>query len=77
MSQTTRRRPTNITLPDALLAEARALNINISQTCERALAAEVATARREAWLRDNRAAMDAWNERVETEGLPLAAYRRF
>lgn len=77
MSQTTRRRPTNITLPDALLAEARALNINISQTCERALAAEIAAARREAWLRDNREAMDAWNARVETDGLPLAAYRRF
>ena len=77
MSQTTRRRPTNITLPDTLLTEARALNINISQTCERALAAEVAAARREAWLRENRAAMDAWNARVESEGLPLAAYRRF
>ena len=35
------RRPTNVTLPDNLLREARALGINLSQACERGLAAEV------------------------------------
>lgn len=71
------RRPTNVTLPDALLREARALGINLSQACERGLAAEVGSIRRERWLEENRAAMDAWNEHVAEHGLPLAAYRQF
>jgi antitoxin CcdA len=49
----------------------------MSQACERGLAAEVARARREAWLAENRAAMDAWNAHVEAHGMPLAEYRRF
>lgn len=71
------RRATNITLPEALLREAKALKVNMSQACERGLAAEVARARREVWLAENRAAMDAWNAHVEAHGLPLAEYRRF
>lgn len=71
------RRATNITLPEALLREAKALKVNMSQACERGLAAEVARARQEAWLVENRAAMEAWNEHVEQHGLPLAEYRQF
>ena len=71
------RRATNITLPEALLREAKALKVNMSQACERGLAAEVARARREACLAENRAAMDAWNAHVDEHGLPLAEYRRF
>jgi antitoxin CcdA len=29
------------------------------------------------WLRDNRDALDAWNEYVEQHGLPLAEFRQF
>jgi post-segregation antitoxin (ccd killing protein) len=29
------------------------------------------------WLRDNQAAMDAWNAHVEQNGLPLDAFRQF
>ena len=32
---------------------------------------------REAWLAQNRAAMDAWNDFVEVHGVPLAEYRGF
>ena len=71
------RRATNITLPEALLREAKALKVNMSQACERGLAAEVERARREVWLAENRAAMDAWNAHVEAHGMPLAQYRRF
>lgn len=71
------RRATNVTLPDALLREARALEINLSQACERGLAAEVAAAKEQRWLRENRAAMDAWNDHVEQHGLPLSEFRRF
>ena len=71
------RRPTNVTLSDPVLREARALGINVSQACERGLVAEVARVRRQRWLAENRDAMDAWNAYVEVHGLPLARYRQF
>ncbi len=71
------RRAANVTLPGALLQAARALKINVSQACEKGLAEEVAKMRTAQWLRDNRAAMDAWNAHVEEHGLPLAQFRQF
>lgn len=76
-STAARRRATNVTLPETLLQEARALGINLSQACERGLAAAVAATREQHWLDENRAAMDAWNAHVAEHGLPLAAYRQF
>jgi len=38
---------------------------------------DAANARTEAWLRDNRAAMDAWNAHMQDHELPLAQYRQF
>ena len=71
------RRPTNVTLPDALLRDARELGINLSQACERGLAAEVTALRRQRWLEHNHDAIRDWNEHVAEHGLPLAAYRSF
>ena len=71
------RRPTNVTLPDPLLRDARDLGINLSQACERGLVAEVAAVRRQRWLEANQAAIQDWNEHVTQNGLPLAAYRQF
>ena len=71
------RRATNVTLPEALLRDARAMGINLSQACERGLAAEVADARRRQLLEDNQDAMLAWNNYVAEHGLPLDAYRQF
>lgn len=75
--QPSARRATNVTLPEDLVNEARALRINVSQACEAGLAAALAAARREAWRAENREAMVCWNEYVEQHGLPLAAYRQF
>ena len=71
------RRATNVTLPEPLLTEARTLGINVSQACERGLAAEVTAARARRWQAENRAAIEAWNRHVEEHGLPLAEYRTF
>ncbi len=71
------RRATNVTLPEALLQDAREMGINLSQACEQGLAAAVAETRRQRWLAENQDAMDAWNEHVAAHGLPLAAYRQF
>jgi antitoxin CcdA len=71
------RRAANVTLPEPLIHEAKALGINISQACERGLAASVAEARAAAWLKENRPALDAWNDYVEEHGIPLAEFRQF
>ncbi len=71
------RRPTNVTLSESLLRDAKDLEINVSQACERGLAAEVAEVKARRWLKENRAAMDAWNDYVERQGLPLAEFRQF
>jgi len=71
------KRATNVSLPETLLQEARALGINLSQACERGLAAAVSEERRQRWLAENEEAINAWNDHVAQEGLPLAAYREF
>lgn len=71
------RRATNVTLPEVLLREARDMGINLSQACERGLAAAVAEQRRQRWLVENREAITAWNDHVAEHGLPLAAFRQF
>jgi antitoxin CcdA len=76
-AQATIRRATNVTLPVDLVAQAKALDINVSQACESGLAQSVAEAYRDRWLNENREAIDAYNERIEQEGPILHAYRRF
>ena len=71
------RRAANVTLPEPLIQEAKALGINISQACEKGLAASVAEARAAAWLRENRPALETWNDYVEEHGIPLAEFRQF
>ena len=77
MRQSPNRRPTNVTLPETLISEAKALKINVSQACEAGLAAQVKAAREKQWLEENRAAMDAFNAFIEEQGIPLAEYRMF
>ncbi len=71
------KKATNVSLADSLLAEARALRINVSQAAEAGLARAVAEKRAELWLTENREALDGWNAYVEEHGLPLAKYRGF
>jgi antitoxin CcdA len=71
------RQATNVSLPAALVREARGLEINVSRACEEGLSARVAEARRARWLAENQAALESSNAWVEAQGLPLAAKRRF
>jgi antitoxin CcdA len=71
------RRPTNVTLPDSLLGEARELKINVSQACERGLAQAVAETKTQQWQAENQVAIEAWNQYTEQHGLPLARFRQF
>lgn len=71
------KRPTNVSLNAALLDEAKSLGINVSRACEQGLAEQIAKARGERWLKENRDAIAASNQYVERRGLPLARFRRF
>jgi antitoxin CcdA len=71
------RRATNVSLSPDIVAEARDLDINLSQACERGLVETIAEARAARWLADNRAALDSYNRFVETTGLPLDRLRLF
>lgn len=71
------KRATNISLRSDLIEEAKRLDINISQACEEGLEQKVAKTRAEAWLEENREAIESSNAYVEKQGLPLARYRMF
>ena len=71
------RKPTNLSLPAELVAEARALGVNLSRACEEGLKRSVTQARRAQWLADNGAALESSNRHVEVNGLPLAGQRLF
>lgn len=60
-------------LPQKLLDEAGRLKVEIAGRSE----AELRNAVREAWLEENREAIEASNAWVEKHGLPLAKYRQF
>jgi antitoxin CcdA len=71
------RRPTNVSLDGNLLTAAKELGINVSRACEQGLSEQIAKARSEQWLEENREALQSWNDYVDKHGLPLARYRQF
>jgi antitoxin CcdA len=72
-----RRKSTNVTLTVALVDEAKALGVNLSQAAEVGVADAVARKRAEVWLAENREALESSNAYVEAQGLPLARHRNF
>lgn len=71
------KKTTSVSIAEPLLAEAKALGVNVSQAAEDGLAKAVAAKRAELWLRENHEAIQSSNEYVEKQGLPLARYRMF
>ncbi|HEY2978782.1 MAG TPA: type II toxin-antitoxin system CcdA family antitoxin [Burkholderiaceae bacterium] len=71
------KRPTNLSLNAKVLDMARELGMNLSQTVDALLAEEVRRRYWERWNEENREAVQAYNQRIEREGLPLAKYRSF
>jgi antitoxin CcdA len=73
----TAKKPVNLTVDAALLAEARAQDINLSATLERALEDALRQSRRARWLADNAPAMAAYNAQVEELGVFSDTLRSF
>ncbi len=73
----TAKKATNITLSADVLAEAKAMGINISQACDQFLREMVRSERERRWQQDHADFIAAYNQTVETEGLPLEQWRTF
>ena len=71
------KKPTNVSVNEGLLRDARALDINLSATLEKALEAEVRARKREQWLEENREAIAAYNARIERDGMLSDHVRAF
>lgn len=77
MNNISGRRPTNVTLSVHLVEEANAMDINLSRACENGLEAAVQTERERQWKVNNKEAIEAYNERVAENGVPLEKFRQF
>lgn len=75
--QTATKKPTNLSLDQALLQEARALGVNLSQAAEVGVRQAVAAAKSAHWKAENAKALQSSNRWVEQNGLPLEQYRNF
>ena len=70
------KRAANVSINQGLLEAAKALDINLSATLERALEAEVRARTRERWLADNRGGIDAYNAWVAEHGVFSPMFRK-
>ena len=71
------KRATNVTLDSALVADAKALGVNLSHAAEQGIAEAIRQKQAEEWLAANRAALESSNAYVEANGLPLSRFRQF
>ena len=72
-----RKKATNLSVDEKLLARARRMKLNLSQVLEAGLAEAIRRKERAEWLRKNRAALDAYNEHVEKHGVFSEGLRSF
>ena len=65
------RRRVNVTMSGALCDEAKALGINVSRAAEAGLEAAVKSERSRRCREEHAAAFDAYNERIDREGVSI------
>lgn len=69
------KKPTNLSINSDLLEKAKNCRINLSQTLEHALAAELSELTRKQWLEANKSAIEALNRHTEKYGLFSDTFR--
>jgi len=67
----------NLSINRELLDRARIGDMNLSSILEDALELKLRQQARDLWLTENRAAIDAYNEQVETQGIFSDGLRTF
>jgi antitoxin CcdA len=71
----TARKAANLSIDVKVLADAKALDINVSRAAEMGIAEAVKAEKGRRWLEENRGALESSNAWVEKHGLPLAKFR--
>lgn len=71
------KRPINLSLNSKVLDMAREMGMNISQTVDALLTEEVMKVYWQRWNKDNAKAIEAYNARIEREGLFSDKWRSF
>lgn len=71
------KKPTNVTINSDLLTEAKKLKINLSATLETSLVELVSIKQRELWKQQNKAAIEAYNQSVDENGVFSDELRTF
>ena len=71
------KRASNLSINSDLLTEARKYKINLSGLLEQALLKKLAEKKRTEWLEQNRAALEAYNQRIEERGVFSDGLRTF
>lgn len=72
-----RKKAANLSVDERLLARARHLKLNLSQVLEAGLAEAIRRREGEAWLKKNRAALEAYNDHIEKHGAFSDGLRSF
>ncbi len=72
-----RKKAANLSVDRELLERARGLNINLSRAFEAGLHEAIRRRQQEEWLLRNRAALEAYNEHVEKDGVFSDGLRSF
>ena len=67
----TRRRKINLTIPEDLIEQAKAMNLNASEAAEAGLRRAIADAQAARWREESRAAIAAHNARAAERGVLL------
>lgn len=67
----------NLTANASLVACAKEKKINLSETFEEALLMKLRTLQQQEWLEQNKDGIEAYNERIERNGIFASKFRRF
>jgi antitoxin CcdA len=68
------RKALNITIPAEMIRETKKYKINASQAAQKAIAEEIRKAKEQEWIEQNKGAINAYNKRIEKEGLLIESW---
>jgi antitoxin CcdA len=71
------RKPHDLIVSEALVAEAESLGLDITGAAEKGIALAIKAEKERRWKIENAEAIQASNDYVAKHGLPLAKYRMF
>lgn len=71
------KKPVNVTANSDLIDRAKKSNLNLSETFEEAILAKLRVKLQQEWREDNQNGIEAYNERIERNGVFAAKHRRF